>query len=947
MRPSQARYVTACQQLLALGVVLAALTPATAVVTLEVVQQEPAAVADRARKTTVSAPATVPATPVDPEVREVALTAPRAAGDAARRVVPGGAASARGVPDGMEVVSDPQDVTGYGAVGVTWSAGTPLADEQITFDLRTREDGDWSAWGPMEYHDEHQPDPATAEGRAARPGTEPIVVGDVDEVQVRARTATGSPLPADMSLAVIDPGTAPGEREELPAIDTGEGAVDAPTAPADGRPAGTASPDAGEDAIELQAATYTPRPKIFSRAQWGADERLRDKGSLRYFEVHAGFVHHTVNTNDYSRDQVPSIIRSIYAYHTRSRGWSDIGYNFLVDRFGRIWEGRYGGVDRPVVGAHTLGYNDYSFAMSAIGNYDTRSPSSAMVQAYGRLFAWKLSLHGVDATDRSQRVGSRTFPAVNGHRDAGSTACPGRYLYAQLPQIRQLAAAAQKGWSGRELESDLAASPHPDLVVRRSWDKQMLVVPTGGFLQLANVSEGLGGQTGAVASVASPDLTHDGHGDLLVQRSDGVVVLRAGDGAGRFPTSAWRTRLAGHDMLSAVGDVDGDGHHDFVARRTSTGELVVFRGRAEGGFVRSVAGRGWGGHDLIAAAGDLTRDGRGDLVVRDGSTLSLRAADGSGGFAAPKALPGGWGAYDAVTGIGDFNKDGRPDLLVRRKANRLSFIRPGNRNKTFGRQVGPLHGLGRFSSFTAADVTGSGEPDVVGLDGDRVLVRRHLGTYHLGGQINTGQKVGWADTLLNAGDWDRDGDGDVVGRNGAGELMLLRGDGSGRFAAPVRIAGGFGSVRLLAAVGDVTGDGWPDLMGQPGTGAMRLYPGRGLNGLRASYVARGRLDARGQLGIGRWDGDGAPDSLFLQNSRLRVLRGNGPGGLTGPLTDLGVDLSAYDRVLGIRSLRLTGKPDVVLRDRASRRLWFLPGNGTGFGKRRYLGEGWGGYDLVG
>ncbi len=71
------------------------------------------------------------------------------------------------------------------------------------------------------------------------------------------------------------------------------------------------------------------------------------------------------------RSQVPGILRSIYAYHTRSRGWSDIGYNFLVDRFGRIWEGRYGGVDRPVVGAHTLGYNDNAFAMSAIGNFET------------------------------------------------------------------------------------------------------------------------------------------------------------------------------------------------------------------------------------------------------------------------------------------------------------------------------------------------------------------------------------------------------------------------------------------------------------------------------------------------------------------------------------------------------------------------------------------------
>ena len=107
-----------------------------------------------------------------------------------------------------------------------------------------------------------------------------------------------------------------------------------------------------------------------------------------------GFVHHTVNANDYSRDQVPAQLRGISSYHTQSKGWSDIGYNFVVDRFGRIWEGRYGGVDRAVVGAHTLGYNDVAFAASALGNVETTGPSSEMIDAYGRPFAWKLSVHG-------------------------------------------------------------------------------------------------------------------------------------------------------------------------------------------------------------------------------------------------------------------------------------------------------------------------------------------------------------------------------------------------------------------------------------------------------------------------------------------------------------------------------------------------------------------------
>ena len=195
--------------------------------------------------------------------------------------------------------------------------------------------------------------------------------------------------------------------------------------------------------------TRPAKPRIFSRAQWGANERMRESGPPDYGTVKTGFVHHTVNANGYSRAQVPSLLRGIYAYHTQSRGWRDIGYNFLVDRFGRIWEGRYGGVQRAVVGAHTLGYNEVSFAMSAIGNFETVRPRPAMVAAYARLFAWKLAIYNIRANNPRVTVKGRTFHAINGHRDAGQTACPGRYLYARLPYIRKRAReiqlAAQRG----------------------------------------------------------------------------------------------------------------------------------------------------------------------------------------------------------------------------------------------------------------------------------------------------------------------------------------------------------------------------------------------------------------------------------------------------------------------------------------------------------------------
>ena len=393
----RSRFVTACQQLLALGAVLAVLTPAASLISLDVVRQPPAgatvsgagagAGALSAYGRVARRSATLPVGVVEAEVREVALTGDE--GTAARRVV-GGV---------THVTSRPEVVTGYGAVGVTWAPQEQVSESELTVSARTLSAGTWSRWTEVEYDAEHGPDPGSREGRRARPGTEPLLIGEVDRVQVRVTDNSGR-TPADLRLAVIDPGTPTRTVSQRAALDTAE------TTAAETTAAEPAARGGG-----------TPEPQIFSRAQWGADESMRDKRSLRYYEVHAGFVHHTVNANDYSRDEVPGILRSIYAYHTKSRGWSDVGYNFLVDRFGRIWEGRAGGVDRPVVGAHTLGYNDYAFAMSAIGNFEQVKPSQAMVEAYGALFAWKLSLHGVDASSTEQQVGSDTFPAINGHRD--------------------------------------------------------------------------------------------------------------------------------------------------------------------------------------------------------------------------------------------------------------------------------------------------------------------------------------------------------------------------------------------------------------------------------------------------------------------------------------------------------------------------------------------------
>ena len=313
---------------------------------------------------------------------------------------------------------------------------------------------------------------------------------------------------------------------------------------------------------------------------------MRGRDALHYGEVHAGFVHHTVNANSYTRAQVPAIIRGIYAYHTQSRGWSDVGYNFLVDRFGRIWEGRYGGVDRPVVGAHTSGYNDDSFAMSAIGNFDVTRPSAAMVDAYGRLFAWKLSLHGVRAGSTRQWVTKRYLPAIEGHRDVGQTACPGRYLYAKVPAIRTLAAHYQRSFAGRARLTNLVGIAKPDLVVRDRRTKQAFLVRSDSTGHLGRVTATGTYLRSADRVLSAGDWNRDGHGDVVTRSGrTGLLFLYRGTGTGRFraPVQMTRNGFGSVRLLTAVGDYTGDGRPDLLGQPRG-GSMRVFPGDGATGF---------------------------------------------------------------------------------------------------------------------------------------------------------------------------------------------------------------------------------------------------------------------------------------------------------------------------------------------------------------------------
>ncbi len=191
------------------------------------------------------------------------------------------------------------------------------------------------------------------------------------------------------------------------------------------------------------------QPPIIARAAWA--QGARPAVAPSYGLVKLAFVHHTENPNGYGRGEVPAMLRSIFAYHRYVRGWEDIGYNFVIDAFGRIWEARAGGIDEAVIGAQAGGYNAVSTGVALLGSFMTAVPPAAAVAALERLLAWKLSLHGVPVGGRVTVVvdpadafytpfapGAHvSLPRVAGHRDGDSTDCPGNALYARLPEVRR------------------------------------------------------------------------------------------------------------------------------------------------------------------------------------------------------------------------------------------------------------------------------------------------------------------------------------------------------------------------------------------------------------------------------------------------------------------------------------------------------------------------------
>lgn len=512
---------------------------------------------------------------------------------------------------------------------------------------RTGRDGQWGPWRVAEHLDVGQRHRPVA-GRAARFSSELQWTGAADELQVEVEGAA----PGEVEVHVIDSlGLSASWRL---------GRV---------------------RALGGQRAEAVERPRIVTRAGWGADESLRS-GEASYAEVRFGVLHHTVNRNHYTRAEAPGIVRAIYEWHTRGNGWSDIGYNILVDRFGRVYEGRYGGLARGVVGAHTYnastnrGYNRGSFGIAVIGDFESADVPSAVASALVRTIGWKYEVHGIDPQSGATipRDGERLRTLV-GHRDVDSTACPGDHLHDLLPTLRrQLQRRVMEGltplvgdWNGDGLEtpgwygggrfhytddtageggSEFRYGRRGDIPVVGDWDGDGrdtvgIVRPSTGHWYLRDaLAGGAADRTfsyGRIRRGDRPvvgDWDGDGATEVGVIRGDDWL-LPAGARGGRADWTFRYGRVSRGDV-PVVGDWQGDGHDTIGVVRPGDGLWYLQDVLAGGSADRTFSYGDVRGVDR-PVVGDWSGSGRDGSGVVRGSRWYLR--DMPSGGAASRQYP--------------------------------------------------------------------------------------------------------------------------------------------------------------------------------------------------------------------------------------------------------------------------------------------------------------------
>ena len=349
-------------------------------------------------------------------------------------------------------------------IGLHWLADAPSYD-QIRFELRTSTDGwTWSPW--QRLYIEAEPH----ENRRGERFAALVWAGGASRVQYRAFFPSDTPDATalrNVTITALAASAPDGPLQALSSTSTKTTSQESTTGttPSATRDAGSLDPPFGANVL-------------VSRETWGAPESYRydsrgyEAWPRMYIPTKKIIVHHTAtlsNTNpqdptfpypNYSADEAVQDVRAVYYYHAITLGWGDIGYNALIDRFGRIFEGRRGRDSGPhggreiispdVVAGHALNCNEGAAGVSLLGNYEENQVGSnekTLIDTLIEFLTWSCRRHYVWPNASSDFlqvnwVWRQGIQDISGHRDVNQTACPGQYLYAYLPNIRQSVASS-------------------------------------------------------------------------------------------------------------------------------------------------------------------------------------------------------------------------------------------------------------------------------------------------------------------------------------------------------------------------------------------------------------------------------------------------------------------------------------------------------------------------
>jgi hypothetical protein len=551
--------------------------------------------------------------------------------------------------------------------------------------VRTSTDGGaWSPWTELGFDGESAgAPPAPVPGAPVpqepdeeNPGahSDPFWVGDASRYELE--------LPAE----------AAGEAQVHLVYETSRQVAVAETAPAGADPSG---------------------PSILRRASWGA--RAPRTTPTAVSRPVLAIVHHTAGTNSYAAADVPALLRGVQAYHMDANGWNDIAYNFAVDRFGRVWEARAGGIDRAIVGAHTAGFNTGSTGVVVLGNFETAAPTSASVNAVSSVIAWKLAIHDVDPrTPVAFRAGegSRRFPPgsvvtlnrIVGHRDVGLTACPGQNLYRHLGGIRSSVANAwpRLATPGFAVVGNFASSAADDVFLRQPgvYADRLLTFSNGRFATRAAY-----GIQATLRPVAG-DFDHNGFDDIFWY-APGTAADAVWYSRGDFTFASRRPAPVNGAYRPFTGDFDADGDDDIFWYAPGSGTDYVWW--SNGASFVSVAAPAVTG-DFRAAAGDYDGDGDDDIFWHGPRAASDGLWVSSGRAFQARAAPQVSGSY--VLAPGDYDGNGRDDIIFYAPGSPGDYLWLSQGGFSFAsRRKGPVTGVYRV--VHAADFHGDGRDELL------------------------------------------------------------------------------------------------------------------------------------------------------------------------------------------------------------------------------------------